>query len=136
MITNISFKIEWDNAPDKSSGLTIKDIYCGNTDGKPVPIHLAILEMMMLVDDNLNGGDPVGGPSSQEIQEFKAKAEAKEDEIASLKRQIEEMDLTLKGRNKTIERLQQEVKDMQTSAMASKLADAVPDLPAPPRRKR
>lgn len=55
MITNISFKIEWDYDQEKSSGLTIKGIYCGDADGAPVPIYFAVLEMMMLVEDNLNG---------------------------------------------------------------------------------
>lgn len=61
MITNISFKIEWDYDQEKSSGLTIKGIYCGDADGAPVPIYFAVLEMMMLVEDNLNGERPHEG---------------------------------------------------------------------------
>lgn len=58
MASKVTFKISWDNDPEKKSGLVVHQISCGDAEDIPVPLYMAILKAMLQVDEILNGKGP------------------------------------------------------------------------------
>jgi len=57
MASKVTFKVHWDNDPEKKSGLVVHQISCGDAEDIPVPLYMAILKAMLQVEYILNG-DP------------------------------------------------------------------------------
>ena len=58
MASKVTFKVHWDNDPEKKSGLVVHQISCGDAEDIPVPLYMAILKAMLQVEDILNGEEP------------------------------------------------------------------------------
>lgn len=55
MASKVTFKVSWDNDPEKKSGLVVHQISCGDAEDIPVPLYMAILKAMLQVEEILNG---------------------------------------------------------------------------------
>lgn len=62
MASSVTFRIDWEYDPDKKSGLTVKEVFCGNAEEMPVPLYMAILKAMLQMKDLLNGVDQLTEP--------------------------------------------------------------------------
>ena len=62
MASKVTFKVHWDNDPEKKSGLVVHQISCGDAEDIPVPLYMAILKAMLRVEDLLNGEDQLTEP--------------------------------------------------------------------------
>ena len=67
MASKVTFKVSWDNDPEKKSGLVVHQISCGDAEDIPVPLYMAILKAMLQVAEILNGKaePPVESPAPQ-----------------------------------------------------------------------
>ena len=58
MESKITFKIDWTHDPEKKSGISVREIFCGDAEDIAVPLYMAILKAMLQVEDILNGEEP------------------------------------------------------------------------------
>lgn len=82
MASKVTFKVSWDNDPEKKSGLVVHQISCGDAEDIPVPLYMAILKAMLQVEEILNGKaeppieSPDPQPTASKIEELKKLREA------------------------------------------------------------
>ena len=57
MESKVTFKVSWDNDPEKKSGLCVRQISCGDAEDIPVPVYMAILKALMEAEYILNGDE-------------------------------------------------------------------------------
>ncbi len=55
MGSKLTFKVSWDNDPEKKSGFVVNQISCGDAEDIPVPVYMAILKALMKAANILNG---------------------------------------------------------------------------------
>lgn len=82
MASKVTFKVSWDNDPEKKSGLVVHQISCGDAEDIPAPLYMAILKAMLQVEEILNGKaeppieSPDPQPTASKIEELKKLREA------------------------------------------------------------
>ena len=55
MESKITFKVDWAHDPEKKSGIYVREVFCGDAEDIPVPLHMAVLKAMLQVEEILNG---------------------------------------------------------------------------------